>query len=178
MAASTKSGWFTATLLCALTGGVPTGSPTTINLTSETALNIVLSGSGTTDYTVPIAYNNATPTWTNAQEVVSTTNWPTGGIALSTAYSGADVVTTFIQGGSSGAYTLIYSWTHPVTVANTTIASGIWAFQIYYPSITGGGAASKAELLGIYVGTGYTTVAGTLSITPAGGGLSALTLTQ
>ena len=63
-----------------------------------------------------------------------------------------------------------------MTVASTTIASGIWGFEIYYPNITA--PTSKPELLGIYVGTGYTTSSGTLSITPAGGGLSALTLTQ
>ena len=83
MSASTKSGWFTATLLQSLTQVTQTGSPTSINLTSDTALYIVLSGSGTTDYTVPVAYNSATPTWTAVQEVTSTTNWPTGGIALS-----------------------------------------------------------------------------------------------
>lgn len=173
---SIKSGWFVQTLLSSFSQVTQSGTPTTLNFatsTNDAQENISLTGTGTTDYTQPINYASATlGVWTNAQEVTSTSNWPTGGVVLSTAYSGADVV----QGLTNPATTpanLVYTWTHPVTVANTTIASGIYGFIIYFPNITA--PLSKPELLAIYVGTGYTTVAGTLTITPSGSGLSVLT---
>lgn len=174
---STKSGWFTATLLAALVNSTQTGTPTHITLSGNDAnMYTGLTSSATVDYTAPVNYNAAAPAWVNGTDEIFGTGWATGGVLNSTAAAGSTNLTqTCVQGGS-GPYYLQYSWTNALSVPSTTL-TGIYGFVIYYHDITAG-VSNKPPLLGIYVGTGYNTVSGTLGITPSGSGLSQITLTQ
>jgi hypothetical protein len=176
--AYTKSGWFVQTLLSCMTQTTQTGNPTSLNfgLTANDAYekcSLVLSSAS--DGSAPLLFSSATlGIWSNASECTGT-NWSTGGVLLSTAFSGADVVQTFTNPVTSPA-TLVYTWTHPISVASTTISTNIYGMIIYFNAITL--PLNTPELLSLCFGASYTTTNGTLSITPAGGGLSALTLSQ
>jgi hypothetical protein len=174
--AYSKSGWFTDTLLAVLTSVSQTGTPSgVISLTGSTTDNntyLSLVSSSATDYSSPVATGSSSPAWANTDEITGT-GWATGGVELGTAASGSSVTTTLTQTGS-GPYALTYSWTNPLSVTGTTL-TGVYGFITYFKNISA--PVSKPELLTIYVGTGYNTVAGTFGITPSGTGLSVLTLT-
>lgn len=173
MANWSSSGFFINTVIACMTAVAQTGgSLSPLNINSSANQNLSLVNQTATQYTAPVAYGAASPAWANTNEVTGT-GWSTGGVALNTAYSGADVVPTSTITGT-GPYVLTYSWTHPLTVASTTL-SGIYGCIIYYPNPTS--PVAKPELLALYFGTGYNTVSGTLGITPSGSGLAALTLT-
>lgn len=179
--AYSKSGWFVQTLLHVFGNTTESGTPTLIaplaSATNDTNMKIALVSSACTDYTAPVNTTSATlGVWTPTYEVTGT-GWVTTGIAMSSAAAGStSVVSTLAIGGAGPSY-LQYSWTNPVSVASTTIATAIYGFILYFPNITA--PLSKPELLTIYVGGsgGYTTTNGTLQITPSGSGLSQLTVT-
>ncbi len=173
-----QSGWYQNNLISQLTGVVQTPAGY-LNLTGNDANNYIsLLSSAPTAYAAPVNYGGslATTLFAGTNEVTSTTNWPAGGIQLSVANAGGPVTTTLVSsGGTSSAGSVVYSWTNPVSIANTTIATGIYGFVIYSHAITAPNA--KPMILAIYTGVGYTTTSGTLSITPSGSGLSQLTVT-
>jgi hypothetical protein len=173
MANWSSSGFYVATIIAGLTAAVQTGTPTAININTSAQQNLSLVNQTATQYTSPVAYGAANPAWVNTNEVTGT-GWATGGVLLSTAFTGSDVVPTSTVTGS-GPYVLTYNWTHALSVASTTL-TGIYGCIIYYPNITAG-IAAKPPLLALYFGTGYNTVAGTFGITPSGSGLAALTIT-
>jgi hypothetical protein len=174
--AYSKSGWYLHTLMDMYTNVTETGTPTKITLAGNSANeNLSLLSSAVTDYAAPVAVGNASPAWVNTNEITGT-GWSTGGVLLSTAFTGSDVIETCASSaGTSSPGLITYSWTHPLTVASTTL-TGVYGFIIYFVNITA--SVSKPCLLTIYVGTGYNTVSGTFGITPSGTGLSQLTLTQ
>jgi hypothetical protein len=91
-------------------------------------------------------------TWTTTNEVTGT-NWPSGGINLSTG-TYAPTVT------QSPSKTLMWDLTGNVSIANTTLGP---AYGCY---IYANGQSPKAKIIGVWFGgTGYTTVAGTFAIT-------------
>jgi hypothetical protein len=170
---SGNSGFFANTLIAGLIATAQTGTPTAVNINSSAQQNLSLLSGSTVSYSAPVAYGSASPAWVNTDEITGT-GWSTGGVLLSTAFSGADVVPTSTITGS-GPYVLTYSWTHGLSVASTTL-TGIYGCLIYFPNITA--PVSKPELLALYFGsTAYNTVAGTFGITPSGSGLAALTVT-
>jgi hypothetical protein len=175
--AYSKSGWYLHTLMDIFTNVAETGTPTHITLGvagNTTNQKLSLLSTSTTDYAAPVAVGNASPAWVSTDEITGT-GWATGGVLLSTAAAGSDVVETFVSsGGTASAGLMTYGWTNPLSVTGTTL-TGIFGFIIYYHLITA--TVSKPCLLTIFVGTGYNTVAGTFGITPSGSGLSQLTLT-
>lgn len=173
MANWSSSGFYINTVIAALTSVAQTGGTLSpLNINSSANQNLSLVNQTAVQYTSPVAYGASSPAWVNTNEVAGT-GWSTGGVLLSTAFAGADVVpTTTITG--SGPYVLTYSWTHGLSVTGTTL-TGIYGCIIYYPNPTS--PVAKPELLALYFGTGYNTVAGTFGITPSGSGLAALTLT-
>lgn len=175
MAAPT-SGWFVQTLLMSFTQTTQTGTPTSLNFATnanDANMKIALYGSGATQYAQPVSVASATlGVWTNAQEVTGT-SWSTGGIPLSTAATGSSDVSQTLTNPATTPANLVFTWANALSVANTTL-TGVYGFVIYFQSITA--PLSKPELIEIYVGTGYNTVAGTFGITPSGSGLSVLTL--
>jgi len=91
-------------------------------------------------------------TWTNGNEVTAGSNWPTGGINLSTG-SYAPTLT------QSPSKTLMWSMNN-VSVGSTTTTAPAYGCYIY-----ANGLSPKAKICGIYFGgTGYSTVAGTFAI--------------
>jgi hypothetical protein len=174
---SGQSGFFINTMIAALTAAPQSGTPTALNINLSSQQNLSLVGGAAVNYTTaPLQYGSATPAWVNTTEVTGT-GWATGGVLLSTAFAGADVVPTSTVTGS-GPYVLTYNWTHALSVASTTL-TGIYGCIIYFPNVTvTTGLVAKPELLALYFGsTPYATVAGTFGITPSGTGLAALTLT-
>ncbi len=117
----------------------------------DTNNNIALSGvAETPDYISGVADPS---TWTNANEVTGGSNWPTGGINLSTG-SYAPTIT------QSPSKTLMWSL-NPVSIASTTTTAAAYGAYIY-----AAGLSPKVKIIGIWFGgTGYTTVAGTFVIT-------------
>jgi hypothetical protein len=171
MANWSSSGWYTDSLLAALTAVSQTGG--TLSLTGQDSSEYLsLVNQTATQYTAPVAYGSSSPAWVNTNEVTGT-GWATGGVQLSTAAAGGSVSDSFTQTGS-GPYTLTYTWGSNLSVTGTTL-TGVYGFIIYNHAISS--PVSKPCILAIYVGTGYNTVAGTFGITPSGTGLSVLTLT-
>ncbi len=119
----------------------------------DTNNNIALSSiADTPDYTSNAGASLST--WTNANEVTGGANWPTGGINLSTgAY--APTIT------QSPSKTLMWDITNNIAIASTTTTAAAYGAYIY-----ANGLSPKASIIGIWFGgTGYSTVAGTFSIT-------------
>jgi hypothetical protein len=181
--AFSKSGWYTQSLLYMLQGTTMTGGTTPMVLASSSMDSqnyISLIGAGPTDYAVNVATGGATTAiaWAGGSGTpnyeIFGTGWATGGIAMSAAAAGSTSVTTTATQFGSGPYGIQYGWTNPVSVASTTL-TGIYGFIIYNHAATA--PVTKPQILLIYVGTGYNTVAGTFGITPSGSGLSQLTLT-
>lgn len=177
--ATPTSGWFVQTLLMSFTQTAQTGTPTSLNFATnanDANMKIALYGSGATQYAAPIIVNSATlGVWTSAQEVVSSAgSWTTsGGITLSTAATGSSDVSQTLTNPVASPATLKFTWANALSVATTTF-TGVYGFVVYFQSITA--PLSAPELIEIYVGTGYNTVAGIFGITPAGTGLSVITL--
>ena len=79
------------------------------------------------------------------------TNWPAGGVALSLTGNGL----THVTGG------FLQFQAVSVSVANTTISTGVYGALIYAQALT-----PQAALCAVYFGgSGYTTSAGTFGIT-------------
>lgn len=173
-----KSGWFVQTLLMSFTQTTQSGTPTSLNFATnanDANMKLSLVSGSAADYAAPVNTASATlGVWTNTDEVTGT-NWATGGVVLSTAAAGGDVSQTLTNPATTPG-NLVFTWANPLSVASTTISTGINGFIIYFQSITA--PLTKPELLTIYTGVGYTTTSGTLTITPSGSGLSVLTLTQ
>jgi hypothetical protein len=175
MANWSSSGFYINTMIAALTAAPQSGTPTALNINLSSQQNLSLVNQTATQYTAPVAYGASSPGWTNANEVTGV-GWSTGGVLLSTAAAGGNVTPTSTITGS-GPYVLTYSWTSGLSVSTTTL-TGIYGCIIYFPNVTvTTGLVAKPELLALYFGTGYNTVAGTFGITPSGSGLAALTLT-
>jgi hypothetical protein len=171
-----KSGWYVQTLLMSFTQTVQTGTPTSLNFATnanDANMKLSLVSNSAADYTAPVNTASATlGVWTNTDEVTGT-GWATGGVVLSTAAAGGDVNQTLTNPATTPG-NLVFTWGTPLSVTGTTL-TGVFGFIIYFQSVTL--PLAKPELLTIYVGTGYNTVAGTFGITPSGSGLSVLTLT-
>ena len=177
----TSSGWYTQTILYSLLGTSMTGSPSTIafnasgTYTNDTYMYLSLVNNTPSNYATPVNYNGTSTNlaWVNTDEVTGT-GWSSGGVELATAAASSSSVQSFAELALSGPYGIEYTWQNALSVPSTTLSS-IYGFIIYFHGISA--PVSKPMMLAIYVGTGYSTVSGTLGITPSGSGLSQITLT-
>jgi hypothetical protein len=172
--AYTKSGLYLHSVAALFLGTSVTGGP--INLTTASAQKVSLlassSGSPPTDGSSPVNFSTTDSHWVNTNELTGT-GWSTGGVLLSTAFSGASVTPTFAE-GTTGS--LRYSWTNPITVASTTI-SNIGGMIAYYDAATAPADLADAMIVEVCFGASYNTSSGTLTITPSGTGIFEIDLT-
>lgn len=133
-----------------------TGTP---DLDTATGWKLALHSDSVVDGSSPVNFESTTPAWANTAECTGT-NWATTGVSLTTIAGGSSATPTvsIVTGGI-----LKYDHTNDVSVANTTISTGIKGCIIYFDTVTA--PYADACLVAVNFGTTYTTSAGTFGIT-------------
>jgi hypothetical protein len=125
--------------------------------------NVIAGDLTLTSQKIALTNNSETPdfisstdpsTWTSANEV-SGTGWASGGIALSAAAAGGTSAAPTVT--QSPSKTLMWDMGN-IVVSGTTLTGAIGAY-IYFDSL-----APKAKSIGIWFGSGYSTLAGTFTM--------------
>jgi hypothetical protein len=167
--AYTKSGIYVNTFLANMLNTYP-ATAAGLNWTLNTwKMSLVLYAA--TDGAAPLNYSIATAPFVTTQEATGTA-WVTTGYALSALATGAaDVVPTMAEGTAGSAR---YNFTNPVSKVSTSIAA-FGGFIIYADPIAA--PVVKPMALSIAFGASYTTVVGTLGITPSATGLFEIDIT-
>jgi len=145
--------WKDMLVLTAWTTGTP-------DLDTATGWKLALHSDSVVDGSSPVAFDSTTPAWANTAEV-SGTGWAAGGVSLTTIAAGGTSATPTVGVVAGGIFK--YDHTNDVSVASTTLATGVKGCIIYFDTAT----APYADpcLIAINFGTTYTTSNGTFGIT-------------
>jgi hypothetical protein len=168
--AYTKSGLYLNTFMAQILATAETGTGG-LNPTVNTFKMSLLVYATATDGASPVNFSAATAPWVNTFESTGTA-WVTGGYTLATLATGAaDVVATLAEGTTGSVR---YNFTNPVSKVSTSIA-GFGGFIVYADAVSL--PVVKPMFLSVCFGAAYTTVVGTLGITPSATGFFELDVT-
>jgi hypothetical protein len=167
--AYTKSGLYVNTFDALLLGTAQTGGQ--INYTLNTYKISLIVYASATDGSAPVNFSIATAPWVSTFEATGTA-WVTTGYTCSVLATGnSDLVPTIAE-GTTGACR--YNWTNPLSKSGTSVA-GFGGMILYADPIST--PVVKPMLVSVCFGAAYTTVAGTLGVTPSGTGIFEIDIT-
>jgi len=167
--AFTKSGLYTHTFREILRATTLTGGQIDLRLATY---KIALLGAAT-DASSPVAFDTATVSWVNTNEV-SGTGWAAGGLALSAVATGSSSAVPTCDVGTAGS--LRYDHTNDLSVAGTTLAS-VQGCIIYADPVTSPADMADAMIVCVCFGASYSTTSGIFAVTWSGTGIFELDLT-
>jgi hypothetical protein len=130
---------------------------------------IALHSATVADGTAPVNFSAATVVWANTGEV-SGTNWAAGGVTVTAATGGSATMAE----GTAGS--LRYDM-NDVSVASTTLSTGVVGCIIYADNVTAPADLVDAMAVAVAFGAPYTTSNGTFGIQWAATGVWEIDLT-